>query len=147
MKNIKFNKKYLLITGSFIIITGLNGCSKNTDNQPQQTIQTEQVDSQKDYFGEANRIQKFSADKKYQAALYTNAFPLKTGVIHSWILQVTTPDGQAVEAKKIYVHGGMPMHQHGFPTTPRTQYLGNGLYVFSRAFPCTVSVANGRRAS
>ena len=34
------------------------------------------------------------------------------------------------EAKKIYVHGGMPKHQHGFPTNPRAkQYLGNGLYL------------------
>ena len=45
-------------------------------------------------------------------------------------MQVLTPDNKPVENLKIYIHGGMPVHRHGFPTKPRvTKYLGEGRHL------------------
>jgi hypothetical protein len=50
--------------------------------------------------------------------------------IHSWTLNVATPDGRPVEDATITVDGDMPEHGHGLPTRPQvTQYLGNGDYL------------------
>ena len=50
--------------------------------------------------------------------------------IHSWTLHVETPDGQAVEGATVSIDGGMPQHNHGFPTSPEvTQDLGEGDYL------------------
>jgi hypothetical protein len=50
--------------------------------------------------------------------------------IHTWTLQVTTPDGRPVENATIAVDGDMPQHGHGLPTRPQvTQYLGDGQYL------------------
>ncbi|HCB50857.1 MAG TPA: hypothetical protein DEP47_15400 [Chloroflexi bacterium] len=50
--------------------------------------------------------------------------------IHSWTIHLETPDGQAVENAQIAVDGGMPQHNHGFPTAPEvTEELGGGDYL------------------
>lgn len=117
------NNKYLILFFSAFlsILFILTGCAHSEKNNTQ--------DAQR-FNGEKNLVTKFSEEKKYKVSLYSNMFPLTTGEIHSWILDVKTPDEQPVENVKIYVHGGMPAHQHGFPTYPRvTNYLGNGRYV------------------
>ncbi len=56
--------------------------------------------------------------------------PVTVGPIHSWIIHVETQDGTPVTGAQIQVSGGMPAHDHGFPTVPRvTQELGNGDYL------------------
>jgi len=68
-------------------------------------------------------------DGKYKVRLHSDNIPVPMNRIHSWTVRITTPDGAPVEDAKIYVHGGMPAHRHGFPTTPRAKtYLGNGEY-------------------
>jgi len=55
--------------------------------------------------------------------------PLAINEIHSWIIHVETPNGEPVEQAAIVVGGGMPEHNHGFPTVPEvTKELGGGDY-------------------
>jgi hypothetical protein len=50
--------------------------------------------------------------------------------IHSWTVHVETADGEAVENAEIAVDGGMPEHNHGFPTAPEiTEEIGGGEYL------------------
>lgn len=70
-----------------------------------------------------------SSDGKYRVSLYSSEAPIPLQQIHSWYVHVESADGKPVEEARIYVHGGMPMHRHGFPTKPRVKdYLGNGDY-------------------
>jgi hypothetical protein len=49
--------------------------------------------------------------------------------IHDWIVHLENSDGVPVENAVIEVGGGMPQHNHGFPTSPEiTQELGSGDY-------------------
>lgn len=65
----------------------------------------------------------------YQVSIATEMEPLALNEIHAWTVHVETPDGQAVDGATIGVDGGMPQHNHGFPTTPQiTEALGNGDY-------------------
>jgi len=51
------------------------------------------------------------------------------GPMHSWVVEVKTPDGRAVDGATISVDGGMPEHNHGLPTAPQvTAGLGEGRY-------------------
>lgn len=65
----------------------------------------------------------------FVVAIEPEVSDVKLGEIHSWIVTVTTPDGQPVEDASIEIGGGMPEHNHGLPTSPQmTQKLGEGRY-------------------
>lgn len=65
----------------------------------------------------------------FQVSVSSNLEPPAINEIHSWTIHIETPDGQAVENAQITVDGGMPQHNHGFPTVPEvTEELGNGDY-------------------
>ena len=50
--------------------------------------------------------------------------------IHPWMVRVLDRSGAPVEGAQIEVAGGMPAHDHGFPTSPRmTKRIGNGTYL------------------
>jgi len=67
--------------------------------------------------------------KKYNVSFVSNLDPISINTIHSWKIQVKTTEGVPVNDAKITIIGGMPMHQHGFPTAPRvTERLGQGRY-------------------
>ena len=71
-----------------------------------------------------------SEDKKYRVTLYSNVFPIPMQKIHSWTAHIETADGKPLEKAAIYIHGGMPIHRHGFPVKPRVKKnLGNGNYL------------------
>lgn len=81
------------------------------------------------YSSRDNAVTQMSDDKKYRISLYSNNYPLPMGKIHSWTVKIELADGQPVENAKIYIHGGMPAHQHDFPTRPRIKkYHGDGIY-------------------
>jgi hypothetical protein len=66
----------------------------------------------------------------YQVSITSNLDPVDINQIHSWTLYVETREGQPVENAKIAVDGGMPQHDHGFPTSPQvTRELGDGEYL------------------
>jgi len=65
----------------------------------------------------------------FNFSLYTNHSPIPISKIHDWIIHIETKDGKPVENAKVFIFGGMPMHNHEFPTVPRIKdYLGDGNY-------------------
>lgn len=55
--------------------------------------------------------------------------PLAINRMHRWTIRLTTPDGEPLDNAKIRVTGGMPLHNHGLPSSPRvTEALGDGRY-------------------
>lgn len=66
----------------------------------------------------------------FQVSVSSNQEPVELNEIHSWTVHVETPDGQPIEGAEITVDGGMPQHNHGFPTAPKiTEELGGGDYL------------------
>ena len=66
----------------------------------------------------------------FQATITSQLEPVVINQIHSWTLHLETPDGAPVENAEIAVGGGMPQHNHGFPTEPQvTKELGGGDYL------------------
>ena len=61
----------------------------------------------------------------------TSLEPLTINRIHSWTIHVATADGSPVTGATLSISGGMPVHNHGLPTSPRmTRELGDGNYLF-----------------
>ena len=70
-----------------------------------------------------------SAAQMYRVTM-TPAESIKVGKLHSWNIQVMTPDGKPVDSARISVDGGMPQHGHGLPTKPLvTRQLGEGRHL------------------
>ena len=56
--------------------------------------------------------------------------PVVINETHAWTLHIETADGSPVTDAEITIDGGMPEHNHGFPTSPRvTENLGEGDYL------------------
>ncbi len=56
--------------------------------------------------------------------------PVVINETHAWTLHVEDADGNAISDAEISIDGGMPEHDHGFPTAPRvTENLGGGDYL------------------
>ncbi len=56
--------------------------------------------------------------------------PVVINETHAWSLHIETADGSPVTDAEIAIDGGMPEHNHGFPTAPRvTENLGEGNYL------------------
>jgi hypothetical protein len=73
---------------------------------------------------------KLTEDEIFQVTISSNLDPLSLNEIHSWTVHVETADGEAVENAEITVDGGMPEHNHGFPTAPEiTEEGGGGEYL------------------
>lgn len=55
--------------------------------------------------------------------------PLSINRMHSWSIRITTANGEPLDKADILISGGMPLHNHGLPSSPRvTEALGNGHY-------------------
>ncbi len=56
--------------------------------------------------------------------------PVVINETHSWVIHIETADENPVISADISIEGGMPAHNHGFPTAPRvTENLGDGDYL------------------
>jgi hypothetical protein len=70
-----------------------------------------------------------SAHGVFHATLRPALDQILINTLHSWTLHVETPDGKPIENATITLHGDMPQHGHGMPTTPEVSaYLGQGDY-------------------
>lgn len=118
----------LILTG--LVITGLCSCASN-DLKHAELMGHSNHDHQEYKFAlKDNAISQPSKDGKYIVSLYSNESPIPLRRIHTWTLHVEKNDGSPLENAKIYVFGGMPMHNHDFPTVPTiNQYLGHGDYL------------------
>lgn len=66
----------------------------------------------------------------FRVSVNSSIDPLPLNQIHSWTIHLQSDDGLPVEGAQIEVGGGMPQHNHGFPTEPEvTNELGNGDYL------------------
>lgn len=85
--------------------------------------------SKLDYAGEQHAVTELSNSGNYRFTLYSELVPIPFKKIHHWILKVENKEGEPVTNARLYVHGGMPAHRHGFPTKPvAKKHLGNGEY-------------------
>jgi hypothetical protein len=85
-------------------------------------------------FAEVNTDQskqtRISQNGHYNVTVTSWLKPLRLGRMHAWEAQVSTTDGKPVTDAKIKVGGGMPIHNHGFPTQPEvTKQLKDGVYL------------------
>ena len=71
-----------------------------------------------------------SSSGKFRVSYSSELEPITINQIHDWIVHLKTIGGKPVPDAQIIISGGMPAHNHGLPTSPRsTQYLGNGDYL------------------
>lgn len=71
-----------------------------------------------------------SQEGLFQVTISSDMVPLQLGRIHSWQATIRDAGGKPVTCADIKVDGGMPIHNHGFPTNPRvTQELEDGVYL------------------
>jgi len=82
------------------------------------------------FAGEDNAITQSSEGGHYRVSLWSIDAPVVLNQIQDWKVRVTDKAGNAVTDAKVRIHGGMPVHQHDFPTRPRvTKSVGDGLYM------------------
>ena len=70
----------------------------------------------------------------YEVRFDSQPKPIVINQIQSWVMYLQTGDGLCVKGAEITVIGGMPEHNHGFPTVPLVrpgandcEYLVEGL--------------------
>lgn len=71
---------------------------------------------------------KNTAKGTYAVAIEPEAGTFTQNEMHSWVLTVKTPAGEAVTGAKVAIDGGMPQHGHGLPTAPQAAEVGEGRY-------------------
>ena len=72
---------------------------------------------------------KLSEKGIYEVAIAPEAETIEQNALHSWVVTLSTPQGEMVDGAVIAVDGGMPQHRHGLPTAPQvTEQLGQGRY-------------------
>jgi len=65
----------------------------------------------------------------YRISYTASLDPIEINQIHRWVLHVETVEGDLVTDADITIEGGMPMHNHGLPTSPQvTQTSNDGAY-------------------
>ncbi len=96
-----------------VLLFSLPGLSNAANDSQDQTKQT-----------------RISSDGLYTVTIESYLKPLKLGRMHAWTADIRTADGKPVTSASIKVAGGMPIHNHGFPTTPEmTQQTEPGVYL------------------
>ena len=133
--NYNKNTVYVLL---FMMFATLSACSQNKREQqlenksPTLTFETFTPSNVviKGDFSKTSATTVLSTDKKYRVTLYSNTFPIPMQKIHSWTAHIEKANGKPLDKAKIYIHGGMPVHRHGFPVTPRVRKnLGDGKFL------------------
>jgi len=71
-----------------------------------------------------------SENGRFTVSAVSRLDPVVINETHAWSLHIETADGSPVTDAEIAIDGGMPEHNHGFPTAPRvTENLGEGNYL------------------
>ena len=98
---------------SLVLLLPVAHANAQADEEAKQTTQT-----------------RTSSNGLYEVTIDSWLKPLKLGRMHAWTASVRTPDGKPVTNADIKVGGGMPIHNHGFPTQPEmTKQLEEGVYL------------------
>ena len=79
-------------------------------------------------------VKKMSRNGRFEASYTSDMDPVPVNKLHTWTLNLTTPEGDPITGARITLLGDMPEHGHGFPTEPEVsegslngQYLVEGL--------------------
>ena len=65
----------------------------------------------------------------YRILIRPEAGGARLGPLHSWIVEIESSAGVPVRPTHLVFDGGMPLHGHGFETSPRlTDSLGPGVF-------------------
>jgi len=73
---------------------------------------------------------KLSENGHYTVSYSSKLDPIEINNLHAWYVLVKDAEGNLVSDAIIEIAGGMPEHNHGFPTQPQiTQKLGEGCYL------------------
>ena len=79
---------------------------------------------------EQTKQSRISSNGRYEVTIESWLKPLKLGRMHAWAANIRTTDGKPVTNASIKVGGGMPIHNHGFPTEPEmTEQVEPGIYL------------------
>ena len=65
---------------------------------------------------EQTKQTRISSNGLYHVTIESFLKPLKLGRMHAWTANIRTADDKPVTDASIKVAGGMPIHNHGFPT-------------------------------
>ena len=96
-----------------ILLVSLPGLSNAENNSQDQTKKT-----------------RISSDGIYTVTIESYLKPLMLGRMHAWTANIRIADGEPVTNASIQITGGMPIHNHGFPTKPEmTKQIEPGLYL------------------
>lgn len=82
-------------------------------------------------FAETDQETTQLSDNQHFKVSYTSKVePIEINRLHAWLILIEDKNGKRIENAEIHVKGGMPEHNHGFPTQPKiTKYLGDGCYL------------------
>ena len=64
----------------------------------------------------------------YRVSIRSEANPPPMNAIHDWSIRILTAEGRPVRGAAVRIFGGMPLHDHGFPTQPAVEETGDGEY-------------------
>ena len=105
-----FNTVKIFLTILLVLLPGLSNAENNSQDQTKKT--------------------RISSDGIYTVTIESYLKPLKLGRMHAWTADIRTADGKSVTNASIKIAGGMPIHNHGFPTKPEmTKQIEPGLYL------------------
>lgn len=119
--------RLIFIASLILLVAFLTACGGESDAEPTSEMADMAMDSPDEL---DTSTEKMSEAGAFNVTVSSNTDAVELNEIHSWTIHVETPDGAAVEGAEIAVDGGMPEHNHGFPTTPEvTEELGDGDYL------------------
>lgn len=68
--------------------------------------------------GYDTEVDKATEGGLFQVSVGPQQEPAPFNEIHTWLIRVKTPDGEPVTGADLKIYGGMPLHNHAFPTEP-----------------------------
>ena len=108
--------KFLLI----ILLLFVAGCSADQDNDTATMTDSEMSDMDMNApDGLDTATEKMSDNGLFLVSVKPLIDPIEINTLHSWQLTLLDKNDQPVEGATITVGGGMPEHNHGFPTQPQ----------------------------
>ncbi len=69
--------------------------------------------------GYDTEVSKPSEAGLFRVSVAPKAGPAPFNQIHTWLVRIATPEGAPVTGAEVVFYGGMPLHNHGFPTDPK----------------------------
>jgi hypothetical protein len=72
---------------------------------------------------------RWSEKRLFEVSYTATPSPVPLLTTHAWTVTIADGEGRPVRDASLAVLGGMPEHDHGFPTTPQVRPLGDGRYL------------------